>query len=413
MSIPSEDRLKEIYGDQFLAAEERYRNLETEFQKHFGEGRISYFSAPGRTEIIGNHTDHNGGKILAASITMDTICAAAKTSDDKITIISEGYPDTICVDLTSLREVPHCQGSVSLVAGMMEGMKHFGCKTGGFQAYVSTQVISSAGVSSSASFEMLICAVMNAFYNEGNLDTSTYARIGQYAENHYWEKASGLMDQMACAVGGTILLDFSDGVSCEPVDFSYDDLDCSLVIVNTGKGHADLSEEYSSVPKEMRMAAEALGVENLCDTTEEALLGQLVKVRETLGCDRAILRALHYFEECRRVDAAKEAIDAGDSSKILSIIRDSGNSSWKYLQNCVVTGDKAEQSIPLALSLTEIYLDRIKAGVCRVHGGGFAGVIMTALPKNQADEYITYMTPYFGKENIYKMGIRKTGAVEV
>lgn len=413
MSIPDTNILQRVYGDASEEAAMRLNELETHYHELFGEGEPEFFSAPGRTEIIGNHTDHNGGKILAASITMDTICAAAPSGNNVVTIVSEGYPDPVVINLDAIDELPRCAGTLSLVAGMLESFGQRGYKVGGFNAVVSTQVISSAGVSSSASFEMLLCAVVNHLFNGDAIDVATYALVGQYAENVWWEKASGLMDQMACAVGGTIMLDFSDGVRYEKVDFSYDQLGCDLVIVNTGKGHADLSAEYSSVPGEMRAVAAALGVERLCDTTEDALLAHIDEVRAMVGCDRALMRALHYYEECGRVDEAVEALGAGDKARVLALIDESGSSSWRWLQNAYVTGDAGEQSIPLALALSELYLKKVGDGACRLHGGGFAGVIMCAVPKESTAGYISLMSRTFGRENVYLTNIRAAGAVRL
>ena len=405
------ERLQEIYGNEAAEAEARFQNLTEQYQAKFGGAPEHFFSAPGRTEIIGNHTDHNGGRILAASINLDTICAAAPTDDGIITIISEGYKKAIVVDTAKVEQVPTCQGSVSLVAGIVKAAKEFGFKVGGFNAYASTKVIRAAGVSSSASFEMMVCAVLDHFFNAGKIDYADYARMGQYAENVYWEKASGLMDQMACAVGGTILLDFSEGVKVEKVDFAFDRLGCDLIIVNTGKGHSDLSAEYSSIPGEMRAVAKELGAENLCESTEEALLEKLQEIRKKLGNDRALLRALHYYEECRRVDEAVEALRAGETEKMLEYIRESGNSSWKWLQNGYVIADPAEQSIPLTLALSEAWMKKKKRGVCRIHGGGFAGVVMCVVPKEDTEEFTEYLAPYVGRENIYNMGLRQAGAI--
>ncbi|MBP3893369.1 MAG: hypothetical protein J6D34_04925 [Atopobiaceae bacterium] len=411
MSIPDANILQRVYGDASEEAAARLNELEARFHALFGGGEPEFFSAPGRTEIIGNHTDHNGGKILAASITMDTICAAAPSGNNVATIVSEGYPDLVVINIDAIDELPHCAGTLSLVAGMLEAFGQRGYKVGGFNAVVSTQVISSAGVSSSASFEMLLCAVVNHLFNGDAIDVATYALVGQYAENVWWDKASGLMDQMACAVGGTIVLDFSDGVRYERVDFSYDQLGCDLVIVNTGKGHADLSAEYSSVPGEMRAVAAALGADRLCDTSEEALLAQFDEVRVAMGCDRALMRALHYFEECRRVDEAVEALGAGDKARVLALIDESGSSSWRWLQNAYVTGDAEEQSIPLALALSELYLKKVGGGACRLHGGGFAGVIMCAVPKEATADYVALMSRHFGADNVYLTNIRSAGAL--
>ena len=313
------------------------------------------------------------------------------------------------MDTGAIDQIAHGGGSTTLVAGMLEATVKRGFKIGGFNMVASSEVIPSAGVSSSASFEMLVCEVVNHLYNDDAIERADYARIGQYAENVWWGKASGLMDQMACAVGGTILLDFSDGVKYERVDFGFDELGCDLVIVNTGKGHADLSAEYSSVPNEMHDVAAALGVKNLCETSEDEVLANLAELREKCG-DRAVLRALHYFEECARVESAEEAIVAGEKGRVLDLITESGRSSWEWLQNAVVPGMPEEEPIPMALALTQLYLRRIGAGVCRLHGGGFAGVIMCALPKEQTAGYVDYMAGYFGRENVYLTNIRQTGA---
>lgn len=411
MNVTKPD-IEALYGEESERARKRYVHLQEKFTEEFGEAELRYFSAPGRTEIIGNHTDHNGGQILAGSITLDTICAAAPTDDGIITIVSEGYRP-VSVDTKALSETPKEDGSKSLVAGMAEAAENFGYKVGGFRAYVTSEVIASAGVSSSASFEMLVCTVLNAFYNEGKMSIADYARMGQYAENHWWNKSSGLMDQMACAAGGVIFLDFSEGVRYETIDFSFDDYDMDLFILNTGKGHADLTEEYSSIPHEMYAVAEKLGESRLADVSELVLLTTLGGMREKLGNDRALLRALHFFEENKRVNEAREAVAAGNSDKLLQLMGESGKSSYEWLQNAYCTEDTKEQSIPLALCLTELFLKRCARGTCRIHGGGFAGVIMAILPKEEREDYTAFMSQFFGKENIYRMGLRRYGAVEV
>ena len=221
------------------------------------------------------------------------------------------------------------------------------------------------------------------------------------------------MDQMACACGGTILLDFSDGVKYEKVNFGFDALGYNEVIINTGKGHADLSAEYSSIPNEMRLVAKELGADNLCGTDEASLLKKLPAIRAKLGNDRAIMRALHYFEECGRVENAAKELENGNTEEVLRMIDESGRSSWEWLQNVYCINDPKEQSISLALALTKLYINKIGSGVCRIHGGGFAGVIMAVIPEEKTAGYVDFMTPYFGADNIYPMGIRQVGAVHV
>ena len=438
MSFPAKEVLERIYGSDAEAAGIRYRHLEDKLGESFpGEAgekeNYRYFTAPGRTEIIGNHTDHNGGQILAASITLDTIAAAVPTDDGVVRIISEGYKKVIEVNtLEPDKATPeNTTGSTALVAGILAAAREFGYKVGGFRAYVTSAVIPSAGVSSSASFEMLVCTMLNAFYNGGNISIAQYARMGQYAENHYWKKASGLMDQMACAVGGTIYLDFSDGVKFEPVDFAFGDLGCDMILINTGKGHADLSEEYSSIPNEMRKAAAALsGIlggdgsaqHNLCEFPAEAFYANLPAVREKTGDDRAVLRAMHFYEECGRVKETVKALEKGAKEAVLSAIEASGNSSWKWLQNTYVSGEHREESVALTLAVTEKFLGehipeagsaQVSRGVTRIHGGGFAGVIMCVVPHSLTKEYISWISPVVGASNVYAMNIRRTGAVEV
>lgn len=405
--------LSSVYGEENLAKEQaRYEHLATKFKECFGEGEVDFFSAPGRTEILGNHTDHNHGKVLTASIAMDTIAAARKNGTSLVHVISEGYK-AITIDLENLDSECKCKGTLSLLIGMFECAIKKGYKVEGFDAYITTEVIGAAGVSSSASFEMLICAIMNYFSNEGKIDYVEYAKIGQYAEHEYWLKQSGLLDQMACAVGGVIAIDFKEEMpKVEKVEFGYDKLGYDLIIVNTGKGHADLSEEYSAVPVEMKRAAKVFGKEVLADVDEKEFMENLNKVREEAG-DRAVMRALHFFAEQKRVDTAVKAIKEEDYETFLNCITKSGNSSWKWLQNCFATKDEKEQAVPVALALTELFIEEEGRGYCRVHGGGFAGVIAAVLPKDLTPKYVEMMTPYMGEENIYVMQIRQTGAVHL
>lgn len=412
MHLPSSEVLKEVYGESENSTR-RFADLAENFRRQFNMEEAEFFSAPGRTEIIGNHTDHNGGKILAASIDMDTIGAAWPNNSDIITIISEGYDQEFVVDLSALDQIPINQGTVSLVAGMAKAARKSGFRVSGFNVYVSTKVISAAGVSSSASFEMLICSIIDFFFNDNSMTYVDYAKIGQYAENHHWSKASGLMDQLACAVGGTILLDFSEDAAYEKVDFSFADLGYDIFIVNTGKGHADLSEEYSSIPREMKLTAKALGAERLADTSITKLLENMDEVLKETGNDRAILRSIHFFEENRRVEAAAGAIERKDGAGLLKLLKESGDSSWKLLQNCYPDGEVEEQKIPLTLALSELFVNRVGDGCCRIHGGGFAGVIMCVVPRLEAGNYEEYISRFADKKDIYHMNIRRHGAIHL
>ena len=410
MNIPSSERLETIYGESIQSAA-RFGALADNFKKVYGHDEAQFFTSPGRTEIIGNHTDHNGGRVIAGSIDLDTIGAAAKNDSSVIHITSEGYAEEIVVDITNLDGIPKVVGTPSLVAGMMEAAKKYGFETGGFDAYVSTNVIAAAGVSSSASFEMLVCTIVNYLFNDGKMSVSDYARIGQYSENVFWNKASGMMDQMACAVGGPVLFSFANGSQPEyqPLDFSFQNKGYRLVIVNTGKGHADLSDEYSSIPNEMKAAAKVIGAERLCETNLETLLANVDKIPN----DRAGLRAIHFFEEDRRVGELADAIAKDDTEKILHLIQESGTSSWELLQNCYSLQNCEEQKITLTLALTQLFLNKTGDGVCRVHGGGFAGVIACLVPIAETDNYVNYIARYVGDSNVYPMNIRAVGAVKV
>lgn len=412
MRLPKTEALEKIYGESQESGK-RFASLAENFKKHFHKEEMEFFTAPGRTEIVGNHTDHNGGKILAASIDMDTIGAAYPNGTDQVRIISEGYGRAIEVRVPDAEKTDKMKGTLSLTAGMIDGALKRGFQVSGFDMYVSTKVISSAGVSSSASFEMLFCSVVDYFFNDSKMDCADYARIGQYAENHFWMKSSGLMDQMACAAGGAILLDFSEGVQYETADFSFDKMGCDLVIVNTGKGHADLSDEYSEIPQEMKSIAKELGASTLCESSEEALVEKILAGEIHVENDRAILRALHFYEENKRVEKAAKAVRENDKEALLSVIKESGESSWKWLQNCVSRSDYNDQRVALTLAMTELFLKKKNRGCCRVHGGGFSGVIMCVTEKEDTQEYVSYISRLAGKENVYPMKIRNTGAAHI
>ena len=390
---------------------ERYVSVCEGYEKSFGEGDILLFTSAGRTEICGNHTDHNHGKVLAASINLDCVAAAGLNSSSKVRIISETFNQDFEIDLNDLEPSKRHAGTVDLTKGIIKAFIDSGYQVGGFNAYVTSNVIASAGVSSSASYEMLVCSMLNELFNDGRIDVVAFAHMGKYSENVYWNKASGLMDQMACAVGGLIALDFNDPSDPEVkrIDFDFSKTGYAMIMVQTGKGHADLSEEYSSIPNEMKSVAAYFGKEALSECSEEALIEDIRAVREKCG-DRAVMRAFHFFEENKKVDGAVAALDAGDFEKALSYVEASGNSSWKYLQNTYITGAVQEQGIPVALALTEIFIKKIGRGACRVNGGGFAGVIQAFIPDEHAEEYAAYMDKALGEGSAHIMRIRPVGA---
>ena len=407
--------LGELYGKAAVAEnQKRYEDLVGKFVKEFGEKDLYLFSSPGRTEISGNHTDHNHGKVLAGSINLDCVGVAAVNDTNFVNIVSETFNQSFTIDLNHLEPSDRMAGTVDLVKGLLKGFEKSGYEVGGFDAYVTSNVISAAGVSSSASFEMLLCSMLNTFFNAGKMDTVAYAHIGKYSENHYWNKASGLLDQMACAVGGLITIDFLEPQApvVEKIDFDFASQNHSLIIVNTGKGHADLSADYSSVPNEMKKVAQFFGKEVCAEIKEQDVIDHLAELRAYAG-DRSVLRALHFFEENKRVEAEVKALKENRFGDFLDGITSSGNSSWKWLQNCYTNSNVQEQGISIALALTEMFIAEKKRGACRIHGGGFAGVIMAMLPNDLVDEYVAYIEKAMGEGSAYRMSIRPYGAIFV
>ena len=409
----TEALLTRLYGEQDLPAQRRrYRALVQGYVQAFGPGPCALFSAPGRAEILGNHTDHNGGRVLAASIQLDCIAAAAPNNSRQVVVQSATYHERIAVRLDELAPVPEDTGSAALVKGVLAGFSAMGYPLGGCNVYTTSQVPPAAGVSSSASFEMLLCRVFDTLFGAGELDPTACAQIGQYAEHLYWDKASGLLDQMACAVGGLIALDFADPArpTYAQVPDPFAAMDLTPVIVSTGAGHGDLSEAYSAVPREMGQAAALLGAERLGELTLEQVYNQAPALRRGAG-DRALLRALHFFTENQRVDRALAAIAAGDRAALLAAINASGSSSWRWLQNCANPAQPQHQQVACALALTEVFLSGIGDGACRVHGGGFAGVILAVVPSARLAAYTESMDRLLGPGRCQQLRIRPLGAI--
>lgn len=406
---------KQMYGENRVEENaKRYEMVAECFAKEFGDREFEFFTAPGRTEIGGNHTDHNHGKVLAGSVHLDCVAAASANGTHTVTLISETYNQRLVIDLDNLAPTEKTTGTEPLLKGIFAGLLEKGFKVDGFDAYVTSNVIGGAGVSSSASFEMLVCVIVDYLFNDGKIGVVAYAKAGQYAENKYWLKGSGLLDQLACAVGGMITIDFADieNPKIREIQCNFNEMGHDLVIINTGKGHADLSAEYSAVPNEMKKVAEYFGKEVLQQVDEDAVIENVRAIREFAG-DRGVLRAFHFFEENKRVDAEVEALEAKDFDTFLRKITESGDSSWKWLQNCYCNETPEEQSITVALALTKLYLDKIGHGVCRVHGGGFAGVIAAFLPKEYTEGFTQYIDKALGEGSAYVMHIRPQGAIKV
>ncbi len=403
------NKLEMLYGETEMSSK-RYNDLKAKFEAKYYHKDGEFFSSPGRTEIIGNHVDHNGGRVIGSSISLDTIAIAKPNNTNVIHIQSDGYKEII-VDLDDLKQYKTGRGTAALTAGMCEATKLNRFVVKGFDACLTSNVISSAGVSSSASYAMVIMSIINYFFNGEKMTVSDYAKIGQYAENNYWFKASGMLDQMACAIGGPVLLDFKDpkDPKYEKLDFSFDDMGYQLFIINTGESHADLNAEYSSIPNEMKDAAKVLGVDRLCDSDFDTLLSKL----NDITSDRAKLRAIHYYKEVERVDMVAKAIEDKEYEKIIDLIDASARSSFEQLENCYCNNSPAEQKVALALALIRNFIDHHGKGVCRVHGGGFKGTVTCLIAKEHKDEFIEYMAQYFDRSFIYPMSIRKYGAIHI
>lgn len=405
--------LSRLYGNDKVSSErKRYIDAVTEFSELYGDLDVSLFSVPGRSEISGNHTDHNRGCVLAAGIDLDIIAVAAKTDAPEIRIKSKGFPED-AIDVTKLSPDDYESfGSAAIIAGICDGFTKKGFKIGGFSAYTTSNVLKGSGISSSAAFEVQVCNVLNHFYNGGRIDAPELAKISQYAENVFFGKPSGLMDQTACACGGFVAIDFADPASpiIEKLDFSLSDAGYCLCIVNTGGNHADLNDDYASVPAEMKSVAACFGKDVLRGLTYDDILSRLPELREKVG-DRAVMRALHFVEENERVALQREALKKGDVKTFLDGVLASGDSSFKQLQNVYTVKNVSEQGLSLALALCKHVLDG-KGGAWRVHGGGFAGTVQAFVPVALKDEFKRVMDAAFGENACSVLNIRAEGAIK-
>jgi galactokinase len=414
---PSARSLLQLYdGDSSTLARQtrRWDRLAGEFVRGCGQAIPRWFSTPGRTEIGGNHTDHNHGKVLAAAVDLDSIAAAAISNDGAVTIYSAGYHEPFRVVLDDLSVIPGERGTTAaLIRGIASRFHQLGFQLGGFNACIDSDVPVGSGLSSSASIEVLIATVLNGLYNGGQVDAKQIAIVGQYAENVHFGKPSGLMDQIACAVGGIVKIDFQDPVSpqVEKIDCDFSSLGTSILVVETGGSHADLTDDYAAIPREMGQIAAQLGRKVCRQISEDEILACLGDLRVHSG-DRAILRALHFLQENRRVDLEVEALRRKDLTDFLRLIEESGNSSYRWLQNCLVPHTPTEQGIPLALALAERFVKQY-GGACRVHGGGFAGTILVFLPHEHTDEFRILMESAFGPGCVKTLRIRSQGSQEI
>lgn len=405
--------LNEIYGSENeITQARRYSEASKEFQTMFGELPERFFSAPGRTEVGGNHTDHNNGNVLAAGVSLDVIAAVSPSDDGIIRVKSQGFPmDTIDSSDTEIKDDEE-NTSAALIRGVAAGMKRRGYKIGGFTAYTTSDVLKGSGLSSSAAFEVLIGAILNGLYNDFAVSPVEIAQISQFAENIYFGKPSGLMDQMASSVGSFITIDFADPASpvIEAIDFDFNASGHKLCIIDTKGNHADLTPEYASVPTEMKSVAQFFGKNVLREVPRSEILSNIPELRSALG-DRAILRALHFYDDCARVYSQAAALKSHDFRKFLSLVNESGDSSFKYLQNIYASSSPREQGLSLALYLAGETLG--SEGARRVHGGGFAGTIQAFVPDEKLSEFKHKMERVFGNGSCYVLSIRPFGGTEV
>ena len=410
-----DQRIKEIYVDEQRVPynRERYIRAIDRFTELFpSEKEIEIYSAPGRSEVCGNHTDHQNGMVLATSINLDAIAIVAKAEEPVIRLVSGDFPmEEVDVADLSMKEEEQST-TTALIRGVAAGMKERGHKVGGFTAYITSDVLMGAGMSSSAAFESLIGTILSGLYNDMKVSSIEIAQIGQYAENIYFGKPCGLMDQMACSVGGMIFIDFKEKEHPEvrQVHTDFEKAGLSLCIVDTKGSHADLTPDYAAVPAEMNQVAQALGREHLREVPRETFFKELPKLwKETSG--RAVLRAIHFYEEEERVLRGVKPLEESDYTGFLSVIKASGDSSAKYLQNIYSPKDVDSQNVTVALAVSESILG--ENGVCRVHGGGFAGTIQAFVKNEAVAAYKEQLEAIYGDDSCHVLKVRLQGGIRV
>lgn len=404
-------RIGEVYAPSQVELEsikERISSLITGYAENFENEEVEIFSAPGRTEIGGNHTDHQQGCVIAGSISLDIMACVSKNNTNKIRIQSEGFSLSeidITIDTPQANEV---NTSESLIRGIATAIKNRGYEISGFDAYMTSNVLKGSGLSSSAAYEVMIGVILNHLYCKDDLDSVEIAKIGQYAENEFFKKPSGLMDQMASAVGGIILIDFKDPK--EPiitkVDYDFAKKGYALCIVDTGGDHANLTDEYSAIPYDMKSVAQAMGGQVLSDVSYETFMENIKELRVKTS-DRAVLRAMHYFEDSKRAELEAKLLQEDNFDAFLKVINDSGRSSYMYLQNVFCTGTPKQQPVCIVLAMCDHILSG--RGAFRVHGGGFAGTIQAFVPMDVLEEFKVSMENLLGEGKCHILSIRPIG----
>ena len=405
-------RLARLYDGEENAKKQlaRFENLKKTFAEKFGSSEgCELISAPGRTEIAGNHTDHNYGCVLAASVDLDTVACVRKTGNNVVTLYSDGYDTPFVVDVSDLTvHMEEKETTFALIRGVAAHLKEAGYNVGGFDACVTSTVLRGSGLSSSAAFEVLLVAINDALFNGWTVPAELNAKISQKAENNYFLKPCGLMDQMASAVGGLVNIDFENGgAQVRALKYDFSEKGYSLCVVSAGGDHGNLTAEYAAVPSEMKAVAKALGG-NVLREVEDRVEKEIASLKGKVS-DRSILRALHFVDENKRVGEMVEALKNDDLPAFLNGIIESGESSWKLLQNLCVPG-RDNQEMMLALEMSKRFLKKA-GGAWRIHGGGFAGTILAFVPKKLVGEYCELMNAVFGENAVKPLYVRPEGAV--
>lgn len=390
--------LMDLYGCRNITQFDRYGNVLKGFKRTFNQPSAYLCSVGGRIELIGNHTDHNGGRAIGCAVNMDLIVAFCPNGTDTISIVGR-HRNSIKFNVNNLDKTP---GSVGLVKGVVAYLKQQGYKVGGFDAYTDSVIPGGAGVSSSAAFETAIATVLNCCFNDGLIPVEQIAKAGQYAENFYFDKPCGLLDQTVVVVGGAVAMDFAAGVSYKQIPAVLDGV--KLVLIDTGASHAMLSPLYAAIPQEMQAVAHHFGADRLIDVDENAFFELFDDVKQRVG-ERPALRAKHFFEENRRVDQAERALSDGDLQTLIQLINQSGDSSLYQLQNCAVDDNDTTISDIIATARAIC-----PCGV-RVHGGGFAGTVLCVVPQQYASEFCSKVTSIYGVDRVHVLRIRPVGAI--
>lgn len=406
-----DDAIKELYvTDDASCQRERYMSVINGYADIFGDAEeLALFSAPGRTEIGGNHTDHQHGCIIAGSVNLDVIAAVSLNNENIVRIKSKGYPmDEVSLDDLEIHKEEYDK-AISLIRGVLKKISSMGYEIKGFNAYTESNVMKGSGLSSSAAFEVLVGTIVNNLCANNEISPVEIAKIGQFAENVYYNKPSGLLDQMASSVGAVVAVDFKDNDApvVRKVDFNLSDYDHSLCIIDSGADHADLTHEYAAVTEEMRLVSEFFGKKFLREVSKSDFMANLKDIRKTVNNDRAILRAIHYFNDSDRAVAETEAVENGDFAEFCKLNRESGRSSFMYLQNVYASSMPKSQAVSLTLALCdEILGDK---GSFRVHGGGFAGTVQAFVPNDMVDEFKSKIEAVLGEGMCHILSIRPVG----